>query len=221
MDLVEKNENRSIIEQIAAEALNAEVRIKFQLLAEDKKQGVKAAAPKKKTPAEHDPLVQDALKIFDGRVVETDEADISGSRRRRAAENSIYFFYTFIKTRIFTCNAAEILLLYYPFTSMSKNLLNNLMKQAQQMQERVKKLQEEAGSKTVEASAGGGMVTVVANGRQEVLSIKIDPSVVDPKDIEMLQDLILAAINEALRKSQELMKEEMARLTAGMGLPRG
>ncbi|MEK6697456.1 MAG: DNA polymerase III subunit gamma/tau [Nitrospirota bacterium] len=76
MDLVEKNENRSIIEQIAAEALNAEVRIKFQLLAEDKKQGVKAAAPKKKTPAEHDPLVQDALKIFDGRVVETDEADI-------------------------------------------------------------------------------------------------------------------------------------------------
>jgi hypothetical protein len=95
------------------------------------------------------------------------------------------------------------------------------MKQAQQMQERVKKLQEEAGSKTVEASAGGGMVTVVANGRQEVLSIKIDPSVVDPKDIEMLQDLILAAINEALRKSQELMKEEMARLTAGMGLPPG
>jgi DNA-binding YbaB/EbfC family protein len=95
------------------------------------------------------------------------------------------------------------------------------MKQAQQMQERVKKLQEEAGSKTAEASAGGGMVTVVANGRQEVLSIKIDPSVVDPKDIEMLQDLILAAINEALRKSQELMKEEMARLTAGMGLPPG
>jgi len=104
---------------------------------------------------------------------------------------------------------------------MSKNLLNNLMKQAQQMQERVKKLQEEAGNKSVEASAGGGMVTVVANGRQEVLSIKIDPSVVDPKDIEMLQDLILAAINEALRKSQELMKEEMARLTAGMGFPPG
>ncbi len=76
MDLVEKNENRSIIEQIAAEALNAGVRIQFQLLAEDKKQGAKAAAPKKKTPAEHDPLVQDALKIFDGRVVETDEADI-------------------------------------------------------------------------------------------------------------------------------------------------
>jgi hypothetical protein len=104
---------------------------------------------------------------------------------------------------------------------MSKNLLNNLMKQAQQMQERVKKLQEEAGNKTVEASAGGGMVTVVANGRQEVLSIKIDRSVVDPNDIEMLQDLVTAAVNEALRKSQEHMKEEMGRLTAGMGLPPG
>lgn len=103
---------------------------------------------------------------------------------------------------------------------MSKNIISNLMKQAQQMQERVKKLQEEAAGKTVEASSGGGMVTVVANGRQEVLSIKIDPSVVDPKDIEMLQDLVTAAVNEALRKSQDLMKEEMARLTAGMGLPR-
>ncbi len=104
---------------------------------------------------------------------------------------------------------------------MSKNLLNNLMKQAQQMQERVKKLQEEAGNKTVEASSGGGMVTVVANGRQEVLSIRIDKSVVDPGDVDMLQDLVTAAVNEALRKSQELMKSEMGRLTAGMGLPPG
>ncbi|HET7318200.1 MAG TPA: YbaB/EbfC family nucleoid-associated protein [Nitrospirota bacterium] len=104
---------------------------------------------------------------------------------------------------------------------MSKNMLSNIMKQAQQMQERVKKLQEEAGGKTVEASSGGGMVTVVANGRQEVLSIKIDPSVVDPKDNEMLQDLVTAAVNEALRKSQDLMKEEMGKLTAGMGLPPG
>ncbi len=104
---------------------------------------------------------------------------------------------------------------------MSKNMLSNIMKQAQQMQERVKKIQEEAGSKTVEASAGGGMVTVVANGRQEVISIKIDPSVVDPKDIDMLQDLVTAAVNEALRKSQELMKAEMGRMTAGMGLPPG
>ena len=104
---------------------------------------------------------------------------------------------------------------------MSKNMLSNIMKQAQQMQERMKKLQEEAGGKTVEASSGGGMVTVVANGRQEVLSIKIDPSVVDPKDLEMLQDLVTAAVNEALRKSQDLMKEEMGKLTAGMGLPPG
>ncbi|MGE5174053.1 MAG: YbaB/EbfC family nucleoid-associated protein [Betaproteobacteria bacterium] len=104
---------------------------------------------------------------------------------------------------------------------MSKNIISNLMKQAQQMQERVKKLQEEAGGKTVEASSGGGMVTVVANGRQEILSIRIDRSVVDPSDIEMLQDLVTAAVNEALRKSQDLMKEEMAKLTSGMGLPPG
>ncbi len=104
---------------------------------------------------------------------------------------------------------------------MSKNIIGNLMKQAQQMQERVKKLQEEAAGKTVEASAGGGMVTVVANGRQEIISIKIDPSVVDSSDIEMLQDLVRAAVNESLRKSQDLMKEEMASLTAGMGLPPG
>jgi hypothetical protein len=104
---------------------------------------------------------------------------------------------------------------------MNKNMLNNLMKQAQQMQERVKKLQEEAANKTVEASSGGGMVTVTANGRQEVLSIHIDRSVVDPNDIEMLQDLVTAAVNEALRKSQEIMKEEMGRLTSGMGLPPG
>lgn len=95
------------------------------------------------------------------------------------------------------------------------------MKQAQQMQDRVKKLQEEAGGKTVEASAGGGMVTVVANGRQEVLSIKIDKSVVDSNDVDMLQDLVTAAVNEALRKSQELVKAEMAKATAGMGLPPG
>jgi DNA-binding YbaB/EbfC family protein len=104
---------------------------------------------------------------------------------------------------------------------MSKNIIGNLMKQAQQMQERVKKLQEEAAGKTIEASSGGGMVTVVANGRQEVLSIKIEPSVVDQNDIEMLQDLVAAAVNEALRKSQDLMKEEMAKLTSGMGLPPG
>ena len=89
------------------------------------------------------------------------------------------------------------------------------------MQERVKKLQEEAAGQTVEVSSGGGMVTVVANGRQEVLSIKIDPSVVDPSDIDMLQDLVAAAVNEAIRKSQDLMKDEMGKLATGMGLPPG
>ncbi len=86
---------------------------------------------------------------------------------------------------------------------MNKNMLNNLMKQAQQMQERMKKLQEEAGNKTVEASSGGSMVTVVANGRQEVLSIRIDKSVVDPADVEMLEDLIITAVKEASARAEE------------------
>jgi nucleoid-associated protein EbfC len=148
-------------------------------------------------------------------------------------KEDIYFFYNSINPSFFL--AKHPLFFYYTLPchmggptsrvqkglSMSKNIIGNLMKQAQQMQERVKKLQEEAAGKTVEASSGGGMVTVVANGRQEVLSLKIDASVVDPKDIEMLQDLVTAAVNEALRKSQELMKDEMAKLTAGMGLPPG
>ena len=102
---------------------------------------------------------------------------------------------------------------------MSKNIIGNLMKQAQQMQERVKKLQEEAAGKTVEASSGGGMVAVVANGRQEVISIKIDPSVVDPKDVEMLQDLVMTAVNEAIKKSQELATSHLGSLTSGIKIP--
>lgn len=97
--------------------------------------------------------------------------------------------------------------------------LNDLMKQAQLLQERLSKLQEEAAKKTVEATAGGGMVTVVANGKQEIISIKIDPEVVNPKDVEMLQDLILAAVNEARRKAQELLTEEMKGLTGGFQIP--
>ncbi|MHB8174486.1 MAG: YbaB/EbfC family nucleoid-associated protein [Nitrospirota bacterium] len=102
---------------------------------------------------------------------------------------------------------------------MSKKLLGNLMKQAQMMQERIQKAQEEAGMKTAEASAGGGMVTVTANGRMEILSIKIEKEAVDPSDVEMLQDLVAAAVNEALRKAQEMMNEEMGKITGGMGLP--
>jgi len=81
------------------------------------------------------------------------------------------------------------------------------------------KLQEEAAQKTVEATAGGGMVTVVVNGRQQVLSINIEAEVVNPDDIDMLQDLVLAAVNEGLRKSQEFMAEEMKGMTGGMNIP--
>lgn len=102
---------------------------------------------------------------------------------------------------------------------MSKKMLGDIMKQAQMFQEQMARIQEEAGAKTVEAASGGGMVNVVANGRGEIFSIKIEPEVVNPQDIEMLQDLIVAAINEALKKSQEMMKEEMGRLTGGLRIP--
>lgn len=99
--------------------------------------------------------------------------------------------------------------------------MKNLMKQATKMKQQMEKLQNEVGEKTVEATAGGGMVTVVAKAKGEVASIKIEPDVVDPEDIEMLQDLITAAVNEALNKGQELMQEEISKLTGGMGLPPG
>jgi DNA-binding YbaB/EbfC family protein len=81
------------------------------------------------------------------------------------------------------------------------------------------KLQEEAGSKTVQGSAGGGMVTVVANGRQEVLSVKLDPEIVKSQDQEMLQDLIVAGVNDALKKAQAMMAEEMKGVTGGLNIP--
>jgi DNA-binding YbaB/EbfC family protein len=97
--------------------------------------------------------------------------------------------------------------------------LGNLMKQAQQFQTRLAKLQEELAERTVEATAGGGMVSVVANGRQEILSVRIDPEVIASDDVEMLQDLILAAVNDALTKAKTMMNEEMGRLTQGLNLP--
>lgn len=97
--------------------------------------------------------------------------------------------------------------------------LGSIMKQAQKMQAQIAKIQEELAQKTVEASAGGGMVIVVANGKQEIISIKIEPEVVDAQDIEMLQDLVVAAINEALRKSQEMVSEEMRKVTGGLQIP--
>jgi DNA-binding YbaB/EbfC family protein len=99
-----------------------------------------------------------------------------------------------------------------------KNMAN-MMKQAQKLQAQMMKLQEEMAEKTVETASGGGMVNVVANGRQQVVSIQIEKEVVDPEDVEMLQDLILAAVNDALAKSQEMVSEEMSKLTGGMNIP--
>ena len=96
--------------------------------------------------------------------------------------------------------------------------IGELVKQAQKLQSQMAKVQEEMASKTVEGSAGGGMVTVIANGKQEVMSIKIDPEVVDPNDIEMLQDLVVAAANDALKKAQEMVTSEMSKLTGGLNL---
>ncbi|HUV78850.1 MAG TPA: YbaB/EbfC family nucleoid-associated protein [Desulfobacterales bacterium] len=97
--------------------------------------------------------------------------------------------------------------------------MGKMMKQAQQLQSKMMKLQEELAKKTIETTSGGGMVKVVANGRQQVVSIQIEKEVVDPDDLEMLQDLILAAINDALIKSQEMVSGEMSKLTGGMNIP--
>ena len=97
--------------------------------------------------------------------------------------------------------------------------MNNLMKQAQQMQKRMLDIQEELAARTVEATVGGGMVTVVVNGQQELMSLTISPEVVDPDDIEMLEDLIVAAVNEARHQAQELMTQEMSKLTGGVKIP--
>jgi len=97
--------------------------------------------------------------------------------------------------------------------------MGQLMKQAQKFQSKMAKLQEELGEKTVEASAGGGMVSVVANGKQELISIKIDREVVDPEDVEMLEDLVMAAANDALTRARDMMNEGMGELTKGMNIP--
>ena len=97
--------------------------------------------------------------------------------------------------------------------------MGNLLKQAQQFQAKLAKLQEELAARTVEATSGGGMVTVVANGRQEVISIRIDTEVIDREDKEMLQDLILAAVNDALSRAKAMVNEEMGKLTHGLNLP--
>jgi nucleoid-associated protein EbfC len=94
-----------------------------------------------------------------------------------------------------------------------------LAKQMQQMQAKLTKIQEELGSEVVEASVGGGMVTVAMTGHQEVQSVTIDPEALDPEDVETLQDLMMAAFNEALRKSQELAAQRMGAVTGGLKIP--
>jgi len=102
---------------------------------------------------------------------------------------------------------------------MSKGGMGNLMNMAQQAQKQMPKLQEQLAEKTSEAGAGGGMVTATVNGKQELISIRIEKDVVDPQDVEMLQDLIVAAVNEALRKAQEMITGEMNKITGGMNIP--
>ena len=100
-----------------------------------------------------------------------------------------------------------------------KGGFGNMMKEAQKLQQQMLALQEEVGKKKVEATAGGGMVTVEAHGKQEIVSIKIDPEVVSKDDVQMLEDLVLAATNEALRKSRELVQQEMGKITGGLKIP--
>jgi len=97
--------------------------------------------------------------------------------------------------------------------------MNSMMKQAQNLQKKMMKTQAELATKTIEASSGGGMVKVIANGAQKIESIVMEKEVVDPEDIEMLQDLVIAAVNDALNKSQEMVSAEMGKLTGGLNIP--
>ena len=97
--------------------------------------------------------------------------------------------------------------------------MNKMMKQAKKMQAKMNKMQEELEKETVEATAGGGAVKVVVNGKQELVDINIDPDAVDPEDVEMLEDLILAAVNEGMRKVQDMVNEQMSEVTGGMNIP--
>ena len=97
--------------------------------------------------------------------------------------------------------------------------MGGVMKQVQKMQKKMMELQGELEQQRVEGTAGGGMITVVANGRQDILEIKIQPDVVDPDDVEMLEDLILAAIHQAQQRAQEMMNKEMGQITGGVQIP--
>lgn len=97
--------------------------------------------------------------------------------------------------------------------------MGDMLRQAQMMQKKMQQIQEDIAKRTVEATAGGGMVTVVATGAQDVVSITIDKAVVDPNDVEMLQDLVLAAVKDALKKARDMQQSEMAALTGGLKIP--
>jgi DNA-binding YbaB/EbfC family protein len=99
--------------------------------------------------------------------------------------------------------------------------LGNMMKQVQKMQEDTERMEQELGEMRIEASSGGGMVTAVATGRREILEIKIDPQVVDPEDVEMLQDLVVSAVREVLEKADEAKQSRMEQITGGLNLPPG
>lgn len=97
--------------------------------------------------------------------------------------------------------------------------MSQMLKQAQKMQEEMARMQEELQNKTVDASSGGGMVQVVVSGKMELVDLKIKPEAVDPDDVEMLEDLVKAALNEGLRKAQEMTSNEMGKLTGGLKIP--
>jgi DNA-binding YbaB/EbfC family protein len=117
------------------------------------------------------------------------------------------------------CAKGDVLKLSQEVIMKGMPNMGKLMKQAQQLQTKMAKMQEELSEKTVEASAGGGMIIAVANGRQELVSIQIEKEVIDPEDAEMLQDLIMAAVNDALNRAKEMMNEEMGKVTQGMNIP--
>jgi len=102
---------------------------------------------------------------------------------------------------------------------MAKGGLGNIMKMAQQAQKKMMEIQQDLATKQVEATAGGGMVTAVVNGQQELVALRIEQAVVDPQDVEMLQDLVVAAVNEAMRKAKEMMTAEMSKITGGINIP--
>lgn len=104
------------------------------------------------------------------------------------------------------------------FPGMGGNM-NNMMKQMQKMQKQMEAMQAELETREVEATAGGGAVTALVNGKKELLNIEIDESVVDPEDVEMLQDLVVAAVNEAMRKAEDMINSEMKKLTGGLNIP--